>query len=58
VCFGRAAPCTCRININVNVNVNVKSGLSVGWRGGVGLRGRRKYVLVATVLLEERQPFR
>ncbi|WP_423172705.1 hypothetical protein, partial [Stenotrophomonas maltophilia] len=35
-------PCTCRIN----VNIKSQSGLSVGWRGGVGVRGRRKYVLV------------
>ncbi len=43
----RAAPCTRRSRSNVNVNV--KSGLSVGWRGGSGCGGRRKYVPVASI---------
>ncbi|MNN49104.1 hypothetical protein D3C81_1636110 [compost metagenome] len=44
---GRAAPCTCRIN--GNGNGNVKNWLSLGWRGGSGGGGRRKYVHVGSV---------
>ena len=40
----RPAPAQC--NVNVNGNGNGKSGHSVGWRGGSGCGGRRKYVLV------------
>ena len=43
----RAAPCTRRSRSRSNVDV--KSGLSVGWRGGSGCGGRRKYVPVASI---------
>ncbi len=40
----RAAPCTRRSNGRSKSNSNGNSGHSVVWRGGVGVRGRRKSV--------------
>ncbi|GEM_PF-835065 len=49
--FGRAAPCTrayCRL-LAGNARSNSKSRRSVGWPGGSGCGGRRKYVHVGSV---------